>query len=428
MQHDRKVSVIGLGYVGLTSAVAFSHIGKVIAFDISVTRIEELKNGIDRNNEITTDQLKSANLLWTANEDDLQQSDFFIISVPTPIDKYRHPDFSMLTNATKMVARQLKKGDIVVYESTVYPGATDEMMIPLLEMNSKLKCGIDFAVGYSPERVNPADKEHTFYNIKKIISATDNKALDILADLYKQVVKAGVFPVSSIKIAEAAKIIENIQRDINIALMNDVAIFFHKLNINTAEVIRAMATKWNFLPFKPGLVGGHCIGVNSYYLMNKGEQIGYHSDLITFGRRINEFITSYIVNEVIRNLINLGITIQHSRIAILGLTYKENCSDVRDTRVIDLINELKSYPIDVLVHDPVAVKHEAKKQYGIDLLAWDKLTEIDAIIITIAHHEYVNRDVNLFKKMLKNTALIIDINSILKPDDFINTNIKLWQL
>lgn len=426
--HKRNIAVIGLGYVGLTTAVAFSQIGKVIAYDKNKLRINELKNGVDKNNEISSNFLNSENMNFTANPDELKKADFYIISVQTPTDKTNRPDFSILFDVTKMIANFLKKGDIVVFESSVYPGTTEEECIPLLEKGSGLVCNKDFSVGYSPERINPADKEHDFYHVIKIVSASNKTALNIISGMFKQVVKPGVYPVSKISIAEAAKIIENTQRDVNIALMNDIAIILHKLNIDTNEVINAMKTKWNCINFKPGLVGGHCIGINSYYLMYKAAEAGYYSELIASGRRVNEFISKFIVEEAIKLLTEIGTPIKHARVGILGLTYKENCKDVRDTRVIDIINELRSYQMEVIVHDPIADKESAKKEYGLELITWEELVDLDAIILTIRHKQYVDLDKNKLKRMVNNRGLIMDINAILDPKDFLNTGIILWRL
>lgn len=428
MINKRKVSVIGLGYVGLTTATAFGHLEKVIAFDKNEVRIEELKQGKDRNDEVSDQELKSALTYYTSNPDDLKMADFHIISVPTPLDPTNHPDLSMLLEATEIIANQLKKGDIIVYESTVYPGATNEECIPLLEKISGLICGIDFSVAYSPERINPADKEHTFYNVIKIVSATDKDTLAIVSEMYKSVVKAGVFAVSSIGVAEAVKVVENIIRDVNIAYMNEIAVILHTLGIETAEVIAGMKTKWNFIPFKPGLVGGHCIGVNAYYLMHKVNLEGIHADLIMEARRVNENIVKFIAEQTIKNLTRIGIIVNHARIAILGLTYKENCPDLRDSKVIDIIKELKAYNLDVVVHDPIANPAAVKKEYDIDLITWDELADMDVIILTVAHQFYIDLDITELQGKLKHPALVMDIKELLDPKDFLGTDITLWRL
>lgn len=428
MTHQRIISVIGLGYVGLTSAAAFSKVGKVIAYDINPTRIEELKNGHDINDEVPDQDLMSPNIHFTSNFSDIHAADFHIITVPTPLDKNKHPDFSMLLNASDRLGKHLKIGDIVVYESTVYPGATEEKCIPVLEKSSNLKYGKDFTVGYSPERINPADKKHVFTNIVKIVSGTDEKTLDFVSDVYSSVVKAGVHRAPSIRVAEACKVIENTQRDVNIALMNDIAIMLHRFGIDTADVIEAMKTKWNFIPFQPGLVGGHCIGVNSYYLMHKAEELGYHSEIISAGRRANECIPKFIVDETIKCLIHQDVLIKGSRVAVLGLTYKENCPDIRDTRVVEIIHELKNCGMQVLVNDPIADTNQVKREYGIDLVEWEDLNELNAIVLTVSHNKYRSLTKNNFLNILKKNGVIMDIKEILNADEFSDTNIKLWRL
>lgn len=428
MVFQRIVSVIGLGYVGLTTAVAFSKITKVIAYDCSEQRIKELKDGHDVNDEVSDESLQSTNLYFTQSPEDLKEADFYIITVPTPVNKIKQPDLSMVLSASTLLGKFLKKGDIVVYESTVYPGATEEQSIPFLEHSSGLVCGQDFSVGFSPERINPSDKEHVFDNIVKIVSGSDKRTLDIIADAYGRVVSAGVFPVSSIKTAEAAKVVENTQRDVNIALMNDIAIIMHALDIDTSEVIAAMRTKWNYVPFQPGLVGGHCIGVNSYYLMHKAEEAHYYSDIIHAARRVNESIGQYIVSQTIKQLINLNVLVKGAKIAVLGLTYKENCADLRDSGVISIVNELKTYQVDVLIHDPIADKALAKKEYGVDLVCWDDLFELDALIIAVAHQKYTQLTVDALSNMLKAHRLVVDLKKVLNLDDTAGTSMTLWRL
>lgn len=424
----RKISVIGLGYVGLTIAAAFSRLTRLIAFDSNAIRIFELKNGHDKNQEVTDETLKAENFLFTEDPNDLKEADFHIVTVPTPLNTTKHPDFTLLFNASELLGKILKKGDIIVYESTVYPGVTEEKCIPLLEKYSKLRCGKDFSVGYSPERINPADKEHTLKDIVKIVAATDEKTREIIADVYKTVVN-DVFPVSSIKIAEASKIIENTQRDVNIALINEIAIMLHHLGLQTTEVIEAMQTKWNYLPFKPGLVGGRCIGVNSYYLMHKMEELGYYSDMIQAARRVNESIGKFIAEEAIKKLIHLDIPVKKARIAILGLTYKENCSDLRDTRVMDIIRELRSYGnCGLLIHDPIADSEVAKQNYGIKLQSWENLQDLDVMIFAVAHQTYLNLSKAEIKNKFNRRGLLMDIKNIFCHQDFSNTGILLWRL
>ncbi|STX37879.1 nucleotide sugar dehydrogenase [Legionella feeleii] len=428
MSKQRKISVIGLGYVGLTVAAAFGKITPVLAFDTNATRISELKKGHDKNMEVDEQSLQTSNLYFTNDPSELSKADFHIIAVPTPIDKNRCPDFRLLYEASKLVGKHLKKGDIVIYKSSVYPGATEEKCVPLLEKSSRLIYGSDFTVGYSPERINPADKAHFFQNIAKIVSGTDQATIDIICEVYKSVVKGGVFPVSSMRVAEAAKVIENTQRDINIALMNDIAIMLHHLNIDTAEVIKAMKTKWNYIPFQPGLVGGHCIGVNSYYLLHKAEEAGYYSAIIQAARKTNESLAKFLTEQTIKKLIHLEIPVKRARIAILGLTYKENCSDMRDTRVIDIIKELHSYGVELIIHDPIADVAIAKKHYGIELQPWENLTGLDAMIFTVAHQTYLKLDRNEIISKLNRPGLIMDIKEIFDFGEFSDPGILLWRL
>ncbi|AEW51119.1 TPA: nucleotide sugar dehydrogenase [Legionella pneumophila] len=424
----RRIVMMGLGYVGLTLAVALGKITRVIAYDKNSSRISELKNGQDRNLEVEDDALAVSDLLLTSDPKELENGDFYIIAVPTPLNKNRQVDFSMLFEATKLVGKCLKKGDIVVYESSVYPGATEEQCIPLLEKSSKLICGESFSVGYSPERINPSDQEHVLQNIVKIVSATDGDTLNIISEVYNSIINAGVFPVSSIRVAEAAKVIENAQRDINIGFINDIAVMLHHLGIDTAEVIQAMKTKWNYIPFQPGLVGGHCIGINSYYLMHKAEEIGYYSNLIMAGRQINESIAKFIAEQTIKQLIRQGSPVKRARIAILGLTYKENCSDLRDTRVIDIIRELQSYDTELFIHDPIADAVAAKKHYGIELQSWENLNDLDAMIFTVSHQYYLTMDRHEIKNKLNWHGLIMDVKEIFNYEEFKDTGILLWRL
>jgi UDP-N-acetyl-D-glucosamine/UDP-N-acetyl-D-galactosamine dehydrogenase len=428
MSDNRNISVIGLGYVGISIVVAFGKMKRTIGFDINPGRITELKNGHDRNEEVSDEDLKSADILFTTGAEDLKQADFHIITVPTPVDDTKHPDFSNLFRATEMLGKQLKKGDIVVYESTVYPGATEEKCIPLLERVSKLVAGKDFFVGYSPERINPSDKEHTFQKITKIVSAMDEATLEIVAAVYESVVKAGVHRVSSIRVAEATKVVENTQRDLNISLINEIALIMHSLGMDITEVLNAAKTKWNFIPYQPGLVGGHCIGVNSYYLAHKSEEAGYYPILIHAGRRVNDLIPKFIARETIKKLIHLNTTIKKARIGVLGFTYKENCSDYRDTKIINLIKELSSFDTEVLVHDPIADSALVKADYDIQLVSWDELNNLEAIILAVSHKEYLTLNKNEFSKKLINAKLIMDVKGILDPKQFLGTGINIWQI
>lgn len=429
MHKDIVISVTGLGYVGLPVAIAFSSQYSVIGYDKNELRISELKNGFDKTNEIPTEKLLTENLSFTHEPTDLKKANFHIIAVPTPIDAIKKPDLSALLTVTETIAQQIKQGDIIVYESTVYPGTTEEKCIPLLEKISGLYCGKDFSVGYSPERINPGDPKHTFTTIKKIISASDEKALEIISRVYENIVVAGIHLVKSIKIAEAAKIIENTQRDLNIALMNELAIIFNKLNIDTLDVIEAASTKWNFLPFKPGLVGGHCIGVDPYYLTYKAEQINYHPEVILAGRRINDNMGKYIVEQVIKTMLSSGTTIQNVRMGILGLTFKENCSDLRNSKVIDIINELKEYGIQPLVHDPLASPEMAHTLYQLELSELTAFQDMDAIIIAVSHDVYKQMSSLEYKKSLKEKSYIFDVKGILNKSDFSQENSPmLWRL
>lgn len=424
----RRISVTGLGYVGLMIAAEFAKKGKVIGFDINKDRIASLQRGDDINKELSAEVLASTKIEYTTNLSDIEKADFHIIAVPTPLDSTKGPDLSILLAASEMVGKHLKKGDIVVYESSVYPGATEEKCIPILEKASHLVCGKDFGVGYSPERINPADKEHSLASIPKIVSATDEKTLDIIADVYKSIVSAGAYKVSTIRVAEATKVIENIQRDLNISLVNEVALLLHHLNLDSSEVFKAMATKWNALPFRPGLVGGHCIPVNSYYLAHKAKEVGFNPDVILAARRVNEQMPKFLADTAIKKLIQLGVPIKGARIGVFGLTYKENTPDVHDTKIIDVINELKSYATEVLVYDPVADKASAKKLYGIELKHFEDLDNLDAIFIMLAHEQFVRMDPLKLKQILKDKGLIMDVKGILDAKEFEDSSMILWKL
>lgn len=425
--HHRKIAVLGLGYVGLSSAVAFGQAGSIVGFDINAARIETLKKGIDTNGEVKEALLKSTQANWTTNPRDLATCDFFILSLPTPLTAENSPDLSILLNATEMVARVLKQGDIVVYESTVYPGATEEKCIPLLEEKSGLSCGKDFTVGYSPERINPGDQTHTFFNLIKVIAATDEATLDIMQTVYESVVTPGVHRVKCIKVAEAAKVIENTQRDVNIAFLNDMALLLHKLNIPSADVFEAMKTKWNSLAFKSGLVGGSCIGVNTYYLMYKANQVNYHSDLLISTRRMNESIAIYIAHQASHLLAQQHKSISGASVAVLGMTYKPDCASIQNTRTIDIINELKKLGVNVFIHDAHADPKTVLKTYQLTLTPLDEMPSLDGVIIAVAHQDYREMKKNDFEKLIDKNGFIIDVNEILPTDDFENSAITLWQ-
>lgn len=427
-QYLRKISVIGLGYVGLPMAIEFGKINEAIAFDISNKRVEELRRGFDRTLEANVDDMLSSNLIFTSNPKDLAKADFHIIAVPTPIDKAKQPDMSCVLSASKIVGAQLKNGDIVVYESTVYPGATEEECVPVLEKFSGLKCGKDFFIGYSPERINPSDKQHTFKTIRKVVSGQTPEVLEIVADVYSSVVEAGIYKASSIKVAEAAKVIENTQRDINIALINELSIIFEKLGIDTQDVLAAASTKWNFLPFQPGLVGGHCIGVDPYYLTYKAYTLGLNPEVILAGRRINDNMGKYIAEQTIKNIIRVKKSVNGAKVAILGLTFKENCNDIRNTRVVDIISELNDYNVQISVHDSLADKAEVAEEYGIKLCDWNEINNLDAIILAVAHDFYVNIPLKEMLDKLNAPKLIIDVKSVLNRDELKKANVCVWRL
>jgi len=412
MNHDRNISVIGLGYVGLPVAVAFGKRQRVVGFDIHPGRIAELETGIDNTHEVNSDDLQAADILFTADPSDLKQADFHIVAVPTPVTEARTPDLSPVLSASKTVGGQLKKGDIVVYESTVYPGATEEDCVPVLESESGLVCGEDFFVCYSPERINPGDREHTFTTITKIVSGQNDAILDIVARVYESVVTAGVHRASSIKVAEAAKVIENTQRDLNIALMNELALIFNRVGIDTLDVLEAAGTKWNFLPFRPGLVGGHCIGVDPYYLTHKATMLGYIPQVILSGRSINDGMGEFVAGQVIKALVRRGLNVRDCHITVLGLTFKENVPDLRNTRVIDIVDELRSYGVDVQVHDAHAAPAEAMAEYGIELAATADLAPAQAVILAVPHREYLEKDWEFVESLLEEkTGVVFDVKS-----------------
>lgn len=414
MAHTRKISVIGLGYVGLPVAVAFGRLGKVIGFDINERRIAELRRHQDTTREVISEDLQTTNVTYTSNPDDLKKADFHIVAVPTPINAAKQPDLGALLGASKLLGARLKRGDIVVYESTVYPSATEEDCLPVLELESGLQGGKDFFLGYSPERINPGDREHNFTSIKKVVSAAGDGILDIVAEVYGSVVSAGVHKAPTIKVAEAAKVIENTQRDLNIALMNELAIIFEKMNIDTGDVLAAASSKWNFLPFRPGLVGGHCIGVDPYYLTHKASILGYIPQVILAGRSINDGMGKFVAAEVVKAMIRQGSRVNGSMVSILGFTFKENVTDTRNTRVIDIIKELEEYKIQVQVHDAMANKAEAQHEYGVSLREQSELQPAEAVILAVAHKAYVDEGWNLVRSLLKDArGVVFDVNRIL---------------
>jgi len=433
-----KISLVGLGYVGLPIAVAFAKKVNVIGFDINKDKIKLYKSGIDPTGEVGDEEIKKTNVEFTSDESKLREAIFHIIAVPTPVKSDHTPDLTPLESASRILGRNLKKGSIVVYESTVYPGVTEDICVPILEKESGLECGTDFKVGYSPERINPGDKFHRLANIVKIVSGMDEEALNTIAKIYELVVEAGVYKAESIKIAEAAKVIENSQRDINIAFMNELSIIFNKMGIDTQAVLKAAETKWNFLKFYPGLVGGHCIGVDPYYLTYKAEQMGYHSQIILSGRKINDDMGKYVAENTVKNMIKANKQINRSKIVIFGVTFKENCPDVRNTKVIDIINELEEYGVEVLVVDPVADKQELWREYRIAPCKISDITDIDAIIIAVAHDEFrtikLEELKKLFRKSKENSSdeidndVLIDVKGIFNREEAKNMGYIYWRL
>lgn len=425
--HSRKIAVIGLGYVGLPVAVAFARSGTpVVGFDIDKKRVEELTAGHDRTREVEPTDLKQKSLRYAADPASIKDCDFYIVTVPTPIDGANRPDLGAMLAASGTVAAVLKRGDIVVYESTVYPGAVEEDCVPVLEKKSGLKAGTDFTVGYSPERINPGDKQHRFETITKVVSGQDARTLDIVADVYGSVVTAGVHRAPSIKVAEAAKVIENTQRDLNIAFMNELSAIFHQLGIDTGDVLAAAATKWNFLNYQPGLVGGHCIGVDPFYLTYRAQKAGYHPEVILAGRRINDSVGQRIAQETVRSLTQRNCT--NALVTVLGMTFKENVPDIRNSKVIDIVRELERFGIRVQVHDPLALAEETQHEYGVALTTIDKLQPADAVVLAVAHQDYLDKGWGLVTGLLKGgKGTVIDVKSRLdrarKPE-----GVDLWRL
>jgi UDP-N-acetyl-D-glucosamine/UDP-N-acetyl-D-galactosamine dehydrogenase len=426
---ERMVAVVGLGYVGLPIAVSFGKHNRTIGFDINKAKIEELQRGFDRTREVSAAELKSSQVHYTADPAALKNADFIIVAVPTPINEALQPDLKALRVSSELIGKHLASGTIVVYESTVYPGVTEEVCLPILEKSSGLKAGTDFKVGYSPERINPGDKEHTLEKIVKVVSAQDAESLEIVAATYGKVVKAGVHRASSIKVAEAAKVIENTQRDLNIALMNELALIFHRLGIDTKGVLEAAGTKWNFLRFSPGLVGGHCIGVDPYYLTHKAESVGYHPQVILAGRRINNGMGKFVAEQTMKRLGQLGRPVNQLKVVVLGLTFKENVPDLRNSRVPDIIKELQEYGVQVLVHDPLAESDEALAEYGLELTKWSDLKDMDGIVLAVAHRAYVEMGQQKIITLLRSgqRGVMIDVKSIL-DGSALPPDIAYWRL
>jgi len=427
---DRKVpiGVVGLGYVGLPLAVALSARFNVIGFDINSTRVENLIGGVDSTGEVESDLLTSVNLQFTSDPESLGDAKFIIVCVPTPIDRAKRPDLKALYSASDIVGAQMSEGSVVVYESTVYPGVTEDEMVPILEKKSGLKLGSGFGVGYSPERINPGDKERTVERIVKVVSACDPETLDIVAGVYGAVVTAGIHRAPSIKVAESAKVIENIQRDLNIALMNELAIIFDLAGVDTEDVLKAASTKWNFINFKPGLVGGHCIGVDPYYLTSKAEELGYHPHVILSGRRINDGMSKYIAEQVTKRLINAGIPVKGARVGVLGLTFKEDVPDIRNSRAPDILKELAKIGMVAIAHDPIADPVEVKQALGLSLSGYDALKNLDGVVIAVGHREYIERGAGAVESMLfEKRGAVIDVKSLFDSSCF-GGSVSYWRL
>ena len=420
MLHSLKnvnLGIIGLGYVGLPLAVEFGKKYPTLGFDINNKRIEELKQGHDFTLEVSTEELADSALIsYSANVDDLKNCNVYIVTVPTPIDNHKQPDLTPLVKASAMLAKVMNKGDIVIYESTVYPGATEEVCLPEIERNCQLVFNRDFFAGYSPERINPGDKEHRVTNILKVTSGSTPEIADFIDDLYKSIITAGTYKASSIQVAEAAKVIENTQRDLNIALINELAVIFNKLNIDTEEVLKAAGTKWNFLPFRPGLVGGHCIGVDPYYLTHKAQSIGYNPEVILAGRRINDSMGEYVVSQLVKTMLKRKLPVNGANVLVMGLTFKENCPDVRNTKIVDIVTELGEFDVNVDVYDPWVNPEEAKNQYDIDLISAPKQAHYDAVIFAVAHHQFKALSADEIKAMMKEEHVIYDLKYMLDKE------------
>ncbi len=424
------IAVIGLGYVGLPLAVEFGKKYRTIGYDLSESKIENYRNHCDPSGEVPSEELKAATqLLVTTDQSAIADADFIIIAVPTPVDVAHQPDFSPLVSASEVAGKHMKQGATVIYESTVYPGATEEICIPVLEKESGMKWKQDFHVGYSPERVNPGDRERTITKVVKVVSGDDDATLAHVAEIYSSIITAGVHRASSIKVAEASKVIENTQRDLNIALTNELAIIFDRIGIDTLEVLEAAGTKWNFLPFRPGLVGGHCIGVDPYYLTHKAEMLGYHPQVILAGRRINDGMAQFIAQQTVKQLIKSGSPVKSAKVIVLGLTFKENCSDLRNSKVADIVRELQEYGCEVFVHDPVADADESMHEYGIKLTAWDKLPDnTDALVSAVAHKQYLAMPIQEITNMLKKGGVFVDVKSAYKESVLSDAGYTVWRL
>lgn len=430
---ETKLALVGLGYVGMPIAVEFAKHVKVIGFNHNPKRIEQYKGGIDPTNEVGNEVIKRTTVDFTSDEKRLGESRFIIVAVPTPVNDDNNPDLKPVENASRIIGRNIAPGSIVVYESTVYPGVTEDICIPIIEKESGLKCGVDFKVGYSPERINPGDRVHTLTNIRKIVSGMDEESANEIKKVYDIVIKAGTFPVSNIKTAEAVKVIENSQRDINIAFMNEIAIICDKIGIDTDEVLSGMNTKWNALGFRPGLVGGHCIGVDPYYLTNLAERLGYHSQIILNGRQVNDSMGAFVADSAIKQMIEAGKAPKNCKIFILGLTFKENCPDTRNSKVSDIVNRLADYDIHPFVSDPWADPEIAKEEYGVDLLSFDEVKDADCIIVAVGHNEFRSLPMHQIKSMFRQDIpdeekVFIDVKSLYRMDELKSSGMKFWRL
>jgi UDP-N-acetyl-D-galactosamine dehydrogenase len=423
------IAVVGLGYVGLPLAVEFGKKYRTIGFDLSRPKVDAYLRYVDPTGEVSAEELRAAAGLEPSTDPTrLKEADFIIVAVPTPVDDAHNPDFTPLISASELIGKNLKPGATIVFESTVYPGATEEICIPLIEQHSGLAWKTGFFIGYSPERINPGDREHTLTRIVKVVAGDCPATLDLVAEVYGSVITAGVHRASSIKVAEAAKVIENTQRDLNIALMNELSLLFHRMDIDTLEVLEAAGTKWNFLPFRPGLVGGHCIGVDPYYLTHKADKLGYHPQVILAGRRINDGMGKFIAEQTIKNLIQHGFAIKGAQVTVLGLTFKENCPDLRNSKVIDVIRELQSFGVTVHVHDPVATSAEAVHEYGVPLVSWDELPQSCAVVCAVAHHEYKAMAASDFATKMAPGGLFVDVKCMTKVADFHALGMHTWRL
>ena len=428
---EEKLSLVGLGYVGMPIAVAFAKKIKVVGFDLNEAKIQLYRNGVDPTNEVGGEVIKKTTVEFTADASKLKKAKFHIVAVPTPVNDDHTPDLSPVEGASRILGQNLTKGSVVVFESTVYPGVTEEICVPILEKESGLKCGVDFKIGYSPERINPGDKVHRLETIIKIVSGMDEETLDTIAKVYELVVEAGVYRAQSIKVAEAAKVIENSQRDINIAFMNELSIIFNKMGIDTQSVLKAAGTKWNFLKFYPGLVGGHCIGVDPYYLTYKAEQLGYHSQIILSGRRINDDMGKYVAESLVKNLIKADVPVKSAKVAILGFTFKENCPDTRNTKVIDIYKELGEYGITPVVVDPAADADEAKRLYGITFETMDAVKDMDAVIVAVAHDKFLDLDkqkISAFFNPMHSKKVFLDIKGLFDRNEYLTEDYLYWRL